>query len=244
MKKIFKVDKLINNNLFHGFFNREYGNISFFYGDKENVNKNRQKLCKSIGIKQAKLWEMEQVHGSSVQVIKNKKQTHFLKKTDGIITGIKNEYLFLKSADCFPLILYSPEKQVLALLHVGWKGCMQHIIEKAILQMLNEFQIKASTIQAGIGPGIRKCCYKFADVFQKNLPEWDEYVSKTKDKYAVDLPGFIINSLRKSNIVDIYDINICTGCSQQFFSHYKSKKCNSKKFDEKKGLFATVTCLR
>jgi copper oxidase (laccase) domain-containing protein len=105
MKKIYQIEELTRAGVKHRFFSKDYGNISYFYGEQDEVDKNRDKIAKEMEIDQSEFVEMEQVHGNNVVFIKNAESEHFLHKCDGIITNLKNTYLFLKSADCFPVIL-------------------------------------------------------------------------------------------------------------------------------------------
>lgn len=239
MSKTYKINKLEQAGLKHYFFTKAYGNISYFYGKDKIVNKNRQKVAQELGIKRAGLYEMEQIHSNNLKIIKKNNSKKYYRKCDGLITDLKNIHLFLKTADCFPVIIFEPVKKILGLLHVGWQGCIQHIVEKTVLKLVAKFAVEPENLIAGIGPGIRKCCYKFENIYQENILEWQEFIGKQKRFKSIDLPGFIKKSLKDAGINTIYDIKICTKCNKDFFSHYQSKQTR-----EKKGLFATVAVLK
>ncbi len=135
-------------------------------------------------------------------------------------------------ADCFPIILYDPQHNILALAHGGWKPLLQNIIELTVLDMQLQFKANVSRIQAWIGPGIRSCCYHFQkQPIQTRLPSWQPAISQSAKGWSLNLPLFIKNELARLGVTtdNIIDYNQCTACQpHQYFSHYRSKKANEK----------------
>jgi len=239
-KRFFNLKRQLN--LIHGIFNNVFGNVAYKYGSKEEVIKNRGKICSylKIGIKQ--LYEMDQVHGRKIKIIRNKDvnkiKNNIISNTDGLITNVKNIFLMVKTADCFPIILFDPIKKVIGVLHVGKKGLEENILLNGIKKLIKYFGVKPENILVGIGPGIYRCCYKYKKNFQENSLIWKTFLKKENNQYkSLDLFGFIINQLAKLGIKkeNIESANICTACSSQYFSHFR---CLQKK--QKEGRFATI----
>jgi hypothetical protein len=239
MKKssIVKIPDFNDSRLFYGFFGKKYGNVSYEYGVKEAVDKNIDKILATINIKRKDLYDMVQVHGNNISVVKESKHTY--EQTDGLVTNNSGRYLLLRSADCFPIILYAAEKKVLGLLHAGWKGATQHIIEKALIKLNNVFNLRPNEIAALVGPGIHSCCYQHKDLLQEKLPEWDEYISVKSDLKQLDLHGFLTESLKQAGVKQVYDLDVCTGCDQRFFSHYLAAKKGLQQ-----NIFATIVGIK
>lgn len=74
--------------------------------------------------------------------------------TDGLVTDKKNLVLLLKFADCTPLVLYDKKKEVLSIVHSGWRGAKKKIPAKAIEKMKRDFGSDLKDIIAYIGPSI------------------------------------------------------------------------------------------
>ena len=58
---------------------------------------------------------------------------------DGLITNEKNLLLCTVEADCVPVYFYDPVKEVIAMVHSGWKGTFKKISEVTIKKMQSEF---------------------------------------------------------------------------------------------------------
>ncbi|MBD3250461.1 MAG: hypothetical protein GF381_02755 [Candidatus Pacebacteria bacterium] len=150
----------------------------------------------------------------------------FLATADAAVTNASNFGLAMLVADCFPILLVDQRRQVFALIHAGWKPLLQNIIELTLLDLKLEFGVKPTGLTAWIGPGVRNCCYRFSDKpLQAELPSWQPTIQKQKSKWAIDLPLFIINELKRLglNQKQILDYGQCTYCQDQtFFSHRRS----------------------
>jgi len=203
------------------------GNLSFNRGEKKSVIKNRQKIAHNLGIHLSQIYEGDQIHGNNIVIIgKEKKHNNHFPKTDGLITNLNEIFLMIKVGDCFPVVFFDSIKKVIAVVHVGWRGATQKIFLEALLLMVNKFNCRPENIKVGIGPGIRQCCFIHKDFIQKKLPEWKNYIVKTKKNISVDLPAFVKDKLflygiKKKNIKDS---KICTVCNNNFYSHYRSQR--------------------
>ena len=79
---------------------------------------------------------------------------------DGLVTSTPNLWLFVKVADCVPVILVDPQKNIVAALHAGWRGSLERIVENGIQLMVQEFGTEPADITAYIGPSASVCCYE------------------------------------------------------------------------------------
>ena len=71
----------------------------------------------------------KQVHGSKIQVIQDKDSLSNNKRdvADAIITNWKNIWIGVLVADCFPILMFEPVVNVIAIIHAGWRGIDQNI---------------------------------------------------------------------------------------------------------------------
>lgn len=152
---------------------------------------------------------------------------------DAALTQSSQITLAMSVADCFPVIISSNKQPLLALIHAGWKPLLQNVLELTIQEILIKTGIKTCNLTAWIGPGIRACCYRFAQKpIQADLKNWQPFIKKQQNNWVVDLPGFIQQELRRLGFktTHITDFNKCTYCqSDQYFSHRRSLNLNQPK---------------
>lgn len=238
---------MLKNNLFQEkrlitlISDRKDGNIDLRFGIKGETINNRKKLVKFLGCHLTDLYEMEQVHGSQVKIIGKKIKKNIFSQTDALITNLKNVFLMVKTADCFPILFFDPEKKVAAVCHAGWRGAVEKIFLKTLLLMMSHFHCPAVKIKIVIGPGARKCCFKHHHFLQEKLPEWQKFIKNEKDGKTLDIPAFITEELMAVGVKrkNIRDLKICTVCNKNYFSHFRSLREN-----ESEGRFATIIGLR
>ena len=125
-------------------------------------------------------------------------------------------------ADCVPIILYNKKENIGGIVHAGWRGTAQKIVEKAI----KEFNTNPTDITALIGPSIGKCCFEtHEDVFNKlieNKLETELYTKKD-DKYFIDLKKINYNQLKKMGVEEIDICSYCTCCMSDIFFSYRKE---------------------
>ena len=96
-----------------------------------------------------------QVHGCRVAVIDRPDLgREDLEGYDAFVTALPGVAVGVRTADCVPVLLYDPVRQVVAAVHAGWKGTVQHIVQKTIGVMEQRFRCTAGDLRTVIGPGI------------------------------------------------------------------------------------------
>lgn len=96
-----------------------------------------------------------QVHGSKVAVVDRPGMTREeLDGYDAFVTRLPGVAIGVRTADCAPVLLYDPVKRVVAAVHAGWKGTVQHISRKTVGVMARLFGCEPGDLRAVIGPGI------------------------------------------------------------------------------------------
>lgn len=176
--------------------------------------------------------ECEQVHGSSVEIVTEIPQERSVCKPacDGLVTHLRGVTLLIKHADCIPIFIYDCQKQIIGLLHSGWRGTKQKIVSHAIRTMSAIYNSKPSTIFIGIGVGAQQCCYYFEkgwdheELLLQNA--WKNFIKRHGNRYYLDMPGFIKISAMD---VGIPETNIeimphCTICDARFHSWTRQRK--------------------
>lgn len=146
-------------------------NLGMHTGDnREDVAKNRSRYFNYLGADIERAVYAEQVHGSQVTVVSTPGR---YTATDALITAEKDLFLTIQTADCFPLFMYDPVKEVCALVHSGWRGTAQNIASVTIKQMTRAFKTNVKDVLVAIGAGIQQAQYQVdshtAAQFDKNF---------------------------------------------------------------------------
>ncbi|MBI5421481.1 MAG: laccase domain-containing protein [Parcubacteria group bacterium] len=148
------------------------------------------------------------VDDSFVQLTPEEKIRHTL-ETDGLITNIAGQVLYITAADCTPIAIYDPVHNAIGLFHSGWKGTVQHIATEGIKKMAEQYGTRAEDIRISIGPSVNPDDYevdtvvynKFVESFS---PEELKLIFKEKGdgKYLLNVPKAIELDLHKAGVVD------------------------------------------
>ncbi|MCB4791397.1 MAG: peptidoglycan editing factor PgeF [Elusimicrobia bacterium] len=159
----------------------------------------------------------QQVHGKKIRIVTDKDKGKELPKTDGLITDNPGVYLAIFTADCMPVFFADKKKEVVGLVHAGWRGLKAGIIPEAVKIFKKKFKIKAKDISVFIGPHIQKCCFKIGDEIKKEFS-----LKKTQD--SLSLSDVAEKQLKKTGI-KITSINEKCTCHEKtlFFSYRRDK---------------------
>lgn len=152
-------------------------------GNKSAVIAEYRKVCNSLGVNIANLVVPKQTHTNIVKVLEDETGIYpnYLCEVDGIVTNKKNKILSLTFADCTPIALFDPSKNVIANVHSGWKGTLNSIVSEAIKKMESEFSCSAKDIICIIGPTIRKCHFEVEQDVRNMFFERYKYLDNISD---------------------------------------------------------------
>ena len=151
-------------------------NLAFHVGDSaENVRTNRQRLLGSMGIPVESIIAGDQVHSSNVSIVSAAvrgsgafAQDTAVPNTDALITEEPYTCLVVMLADCVPVMLYDRRRNVIAVVHAGWRGTVAGIVTNTVHTMMEALGSRPADILAGIGPSISPGRYEVGpDVLEK-----------------------------------------------------------------------------
>jgi polyphenol oxidase len=102
-----------------------------------------------------------QIHGTTVTWLRSASPGWLiLDGSDGLATNTRGLLLTVTVADCIPVYLVVPDKGAIALLHAGWRGTADRILERGVELLRREAFARASDIVMHCGPGICGACYE------------------------------------------------------------------------------------
>ncbi len=194
--------------------------------DLERVRENRRRAFRSLNLSIEKSFDVWQVHSKNVICVDQPRDhTHPYIKADGIITNQPGVVLFMRFADCVPILLVDPMRKVVGLVHAGWKGTLLKIAEAAVNEMKVKYGSNPADVLAGIGPSIAAHHYPVGhEVYEeakKNIPQYIPDVFKM-DNHQIYFDLWQANQLilQQIGVKSIELANQCTAChTEDWFSH-------------------------
>ena len=238
---MFFSKKLQNfKNLKHCFFSRKNGfskgnyeslNCGLGSNDKkENVLKNLELVSKRIGCKKKLLITMNQIHSDKVLYFEKIDDVKNKLVGDAIVTKVKKNGIGILTADCAPILLYDPKKEIIGCIHSGWKGALKGIVKKTIEKFI-ELNSNINDIIAVIGPCVKKENYEVKDDFYEKFisqnRKYKEFFTEIgANKYLFDLRNFINSEISLSNVKNIENIEKDTFSEKELFYSYRRTQLN------------------
>ena len=156
-----------------GYSEGSYGqfNINAYCGDDAAaVSRNREALCRLLGIDDTKLLMPHQVHGTEVTVVDEAfmrlpatARRERLEGVDALMTDVAGVCIGVSTADCIPLLLYDEAHHACCAIHAGWRGTVARIAQKAVSCMTEVYGSDAAALRAQIGPGISLESFEVGD---------------------------------------------------------------------------------
>jgi hypothetical protein len=161
----------------------------------------------------------EQIHSNKIKWVDGPGEYSGL---DGLITTEYNLPLSLKVADCVPVYLFDSEKNIIALIHSGWKGTKDGIVNEGIKLMISK-GVNCKKIKCYLGPSIGQCCYEVRnDVYKYFSSQSQIEINPSISK--LDLKLEIKIQLESMGVLP-QNINISSLCT------YESNNCHSYRRD-------------
>jgi YfiH family protein len=191
----------------------------------ELVKENRKIFLSQIGISEGQLAIPKQIHSANFCLVNS---PGIYENCDALMTNKTGIYLVVSVADCAPVFVFDPIKKAIALIHCGWRGAKEKIVEKTIYGMRDSFGSDPRDLIVYIGACASVCCYEVDFEFQKFFNR--RFLRFKRDgKYHFDLKSEIFSQLVNSG-VKFWNISVskhCTICEDKMFHSYRRDRDKS-----------------
>lgn len=139
-------------------------------------------------------------------------------QADGLITDQARLTLTIRFADCQGFIVYAPQKRVLGLLHVGWRGLIAGAIPSFFKVLKKEWGVNGSEAIVCAGPSLCTTCAGFTDP-HKEVPALAPYFHEKN----VNLIAAADAQLESAGVcaANIERIADCTRCMPEKYWSYR-----------------------
>lgn len=141
-------------------------------------------------------------------------------EADGIWTDVAGLTLSIRSADCQTFLAYDPNRNVLGVLHVGWRGLLNGAMREFFETARREWDIGPASLLVCAGPSLCVRCSAFSDPVRE-LPKIDARFFQGRH---ADLRGIADEQLRRCGIAhtQIDRHPACTRCDARHWYSYRA----------------------
>ncbi len=224
----------------HALFTRQGGvspdpwgslNVGGTVGDDlARVRENRAMSFQALGRAPESIFDVWQVHSADVVCARSPRPLdESYRQADIILTDQPGVTLFMRFADCVPILLHDPRNGIIGLAHAGWMGTLRGVATATIEAMKKNYGSKPADIIAGIGPSIGPDHYEIGadvilQVMQKYGDDSELFLKSHNGKIHFNLWGANRFALEQAGVEQIEVSGICTAChTEDWFSHRAEK---------------------
>ncbi len=218
---VLKIPELeAEHGLVHGFSTLVLGNVGLSHApDPAQVMESRCDFARALRIEVEGLTVMGAVHGAAVARVDE--PLAVVDGVDALVTDMRGVTLFATFADCYPIVLWDPQRQCAALAHAGWRGTLACVAPAAVRAMRDEYGSEPSRIKAGIGPGICGRCYEVGEEVASRFDP--RFVSVgAGGRFLLDLASANRAQLEEAGVPHVHVLDLCTKETSFLPSHRRS----------------------
>ena len=207
--RVLKIPELeTESGLVHGFSTLLLGSVGLNHApDTGPVLASRREFARALGIDSEPLTVAGAVHGAAVARVDE--QQDVVKGVDALVTDRRGMTLFATYADCYPIVLWDPERRCAALVHAGWRGTLARVGPAAVQALVDEYGSQPSNIRAGIGPGICGRCYEVGEDVAARFDS--RFVTDgLAGRFLLDLAAANRAQLEEAGVGGVHMLELCT----------------------------------
>ncbi len=198
--------------------------------DPARVAANRIRTFDALGRAHTSIYDVWLVHGTDIVYADAPRPLeNHPARADIILTDNPEVSLYMRFADCVPLLFHDPKKKVVGISHAGWMGTVKGVAKTTIEAMQTRYGCKPEDIVAGIGPSIGVDHYEVGEdvvsQFREKYGKDAERVLQTRNGSAyLDLWAANLIQLQNAGVEQVQVSGVCTACHlDDWFSHRAEK---------------------
>lgn len=198
--------------------------------DLERVKKNRLLSFEAMGCDPASIFDVWQIHSADAVCAHAPRPTdESYRQADIILTDRLAVTLFMRFADCVPIMVHDPRNGVIGIAHAGWMGTLRDVATATIKAMTKNYGSNPADIIACIGPSIGPDHYEIGadvilQVMQKFGDESEHLLASHDGKIHFNLWETNRMLLERAGVGQIEIAGVCTAChTDDWFSHRAEK---------------------
>jgi YfiH family protein len=180
----------------------------------------------AVGRRLDSMFDVWQVHSASFVFARApRSQEAGYHKADIIFADVPDVTLYMRFADCVPVLLHDPARSVVGMVHAGWLGTVRGASRAAVQAMVRGYGSRPADILAAIGPSIGVDHYEVGpevvgQVVQAFGHRGQSLLQTRAGRSYLDLWAANRIQLEQAGVTQIEVAGICTGCHlEDWFSH-------------------------
>ena len=208
-----------------------------------NLRENRIRAFAALGRDPESVFDLWQVHGTQAYFAEKARPPDSHEEQGDLIFTDKPEItLYMRFADCTPLLFADPSRGVVGIAHAGWQGTVRGVASVAVKAMGERYGSRPADIYAAIGPSIGADHYEVGEEVIRQVRERfgrdaEALLPAYGERRHFDLWAANRLLLERAGVTKIESANICTACHlDDWFSHRAEKG--------KTGRFAALIALK
>jgi len=222
--------------MLHAFFTRHGGVSEGIYaslnggvgsGDTpERVRENRARMAATLEATPENFLTAYQIHSPDVIVAEKPWPPDSRPRADAIVTRVPGLAIGISTADCGPVLLADPQARVVGAAHAGWRGALAGVLE-ATIDAMERLGAQRTRIVAALGPMISQQNYEVgADLLERFTAVAPDnarfFTASVRAHHAqFDLPGYIVDRLRRAGVAQVENVALCTYADAERFYSYR-----------------------
>jgi YfiH family protein len=194
--------------------------------DLERVKQNRLLSFEALGCASDSMFDVWQIHSADVVCARAPRPVNeSYRQADIILTDQVDVTLFMRFADCVPILVHDPVNGIVGIAHAGWMGTLRDVATVTIESMKKIYGSNPADIVACIGPSIGPDHYEIGadvilQVMQKFNDESEALLSSHHGKIHFNLWETNRLLLERAGVGNIEMANVCTAChTDDWYSH-------------------------
>ena len=233
-------------NIAHAIFTRQGGlspapwdslNVGGTVGDERGrVLENRYRAFRALGRDPRSMFDVWQVHSADVVITQAPHLSQPLEfKADAILTDRLGVTLFMRFADCVPILLHDPQKGLIGIAHAGWQGTVKKIAKATVEAMQAAYGSNPADILAAVGPSIGPDHYEIdSDVIERVRATFDgdsDALLPSHDGHVYfDLWAANRLTLEQAGVGQVEVAGLCTACAPDDWYSHRAQKGKTGRF--------------
>lgn len=233
-------------NIVHAIFTRQGGlspapwdslNVGGTVGDERGrVLENRYRAFRALGRDPRSMFDVWQVHSADVVITQAPHLSQPLEfKADAILTDRLGVTLFMRFADCVPILLHDPQKGLIGIAHAGWQGTVKKIAKATVEAMQAAYGSNPADILAAVGPSIGPDHYEIdSDVIERVRATFDgdsDALLPSHDGHVYfDLWAANRLTLEQAGVGQVEVAGLCTACAPDDWYSHRAQKGKTGRF--------------
>jgi len=159
-----------------------------------------------------------QIHGRTILLHSEEYRGLTLgEAADGHVTSVPGTLMAVTVADCVPVFLVDSVKKSAGLLHAGWRGTVDGILEEGVARMRDQMGARVEDLFLHLGPAICGGCYEVGPEVHERLG-----LPVPQGPSPVELRGLQVERAIRAGLRpgQVSRSSHCTRCAgSSFFSH-------------------------